>query len=272
MPSISTKTPRLFAFYYQTESDVDSYPSDEAQKFAPKRIEATMMKYMPGRVMLCASALLLSLLTLTFAQQPRRNTMRTRRSEPNVLAPELYLENLKLKMTLVDLPGAADPGSYWEGSYQLYFVSEAEHGKALEEAVKRARGPKGGAVALDLDVSDFPKKTLLAEGTFKKRGLSAFKDRIFVPAPIPFRSKIPDAERTKEARLLLSYSVKIFDARLKQTLYRTGLWNAQAPLMQDAAQPERDVARTTVYSSFYVTKTGDVYASQWTREGEDTSW
>ncbi|HYO90600.1 MAG TPA: hypothetical protein VEQ40_03160, partial [Pyrinomonadaceae bacterium] len=78
--------------------------------------------------------------------------------------------------------------------------------------------------------------------------------------------------RTKEARLVLSCNVKIFDAQLKQTIYRTRLWDAQAPLMEDAKQPERDVARTTVYSNFYVAKNGDVYESQWTREGDSTSW
>jgi hypothetical protein len=235
---------------------------------------------MHAGIMLRAIALCLAILSLTFpstvllAQQgKRRNQMRMRRSEPNVLAPELYLEQLKLKMTLVDLPGAADARSYWEGNYQLYFVSEAEHEKALREAVARA-SPKsgGGAVGLNLDLSTFPKKVLLAEGTFKKSGLASLKDRTFVLERIAFRSKIPEAERTKEARLLLSCNVKIFDARLKQTIYRTRMWDAQAPLMEDASQPERDVARTTVYSNFYVTTTGDVYESQWTREGEDTSW
>ncbi|HEY0321942.1 MAG TPA: hypothetical protein VGC66_13365 [Pyrinomonadaceae bacterium] len=201
-----------------------------------------------------------------------RNQMRTRRAEPNVLAPELYMEHLKLKMTLVDLPGASDPKSYWEGTYQLYFVSEADHNRALEEAVKLASGPKGGAVGINLDLAQFPAKVLLAEGSFKKSGLASLKDRTFMLDRIAFRAKVPEAARTKEARLLLSCSVKIFDARLKQTIFRTRLWDAQAPMMQDAAQPERDVTRTTVYSNFYVTKTGDVYESQWTREGEDTSW
>lgn len=196
--------------------------------------------------------------------------MRIRQSEPNVLAPELYLEQLRLKITLVDLPGASDPRSYWEGTYQLYFVSEAEHEKALRELVKGAS--KGGAVALDLSLSSFPKKTLLAEGSFKKSALASLKDRTFILERIAFRARVPDAERTKEARLLLSCNVKIYDAQLKQTIYRTRLWDAQAPLMEDAKNPERDVARTTVYSNFYVTKTGDVYESQWTREGESTSW
>lgn len=196
--------------------------------------------------------------------------MRMRRAEPNVLAPELYLEHLRLKITLIDLPGASDPKSYWEGTYQLYFVSEAEHEKSLRELVRGAS--KGGAVAVDLSLSGFPKKILLAEGSFKKSGLASLTDRTFILERIPFRSKVAEAERTKEARLLLSCNVKIFDAQLKQTIYRTRLWDAQAPLMEDASQPERDVARTTVYSNFYVTKTGDVYESQWTREGNSTSW
>lgn len=231
----------------------------------------------PCRIMLRKTALLMCLLLLalsvaiTPAQEgKRRNQMRMRQSEPNVLAPELYLEHLRLKITLVDLPGASDPRSNWEGNYQLYFVSEVEHEKALKELVK-GRSERG-AVAVDLSLSTFPNKILLAEGNFKKSGLATLRDRTFILEKIAFRSKVPDAERTKEARLLLSCNVKIYDAQLKQTIYRTRLWNAQAPLMEDAANPEKDVARTTMYSNFYLTKTGDVYESQWTREGESTSW
>lgn len=217
-----------------------------------------------------AFCLLLLLLTVATPQERRRNQMRVRQAEPNVLAPELYLEHLRLKITLIDLPGASDPKSYWEGTYQLYFVSEAEHEKALRELLKSA--PKGRGAAFDLNLTTFPKKVLLAEGSFKKSGLASLKDRTFILERIAFRSRVPEAERTKEARLLLSCNVKIYDAQLKQTIYRTRLWDAQAPLMEDANEPERDVARTTVYSSFYVTKTGDVYESQWTREGNSTSW
>lgn len=261
-----------------------------------------MMMHMPGRMMLRAVAIAFCLLSLMLhttvfcdaatanaesiwasslsapaVSEPgqegkRRNQMRMRRAEPNVLAPDLYLDYLRLKMTLVDLPGAADSKSYWEGTYQLYFVSEAEHEKALQEAIRRVSPKGGGAVGLNLDLSTFPKKILLAEGNFKKSGLAYLKDRTFILERIAFRARVPEAERTKEARILLSCSVKIFDARLKQTIFRTRLWDAQAALMEDANQPERDVARTTVYSNFYVTKTGDVYESQWTREGEDTSW
>jgi hypothetical protein len=217
-----------------------------------------------------AFCLLLLVLSAAMSQEGRRNQMRMRQAEPNLLAPELYLEHLRLKITLIDLPGASDPKSYWEGTYQLYFVSEAEHEKSLMELVRGAT--KGRAVAVDLSLSTFPKKILLAEGSFKKSGLALLKDRTFLLERISFRSRVPEAERTKEARLLLSCNVKIFDAQLKQTIYRTRMWDAQAPLMEDANQPERDVARTTVYSNFYVTKTGDVYESQWTREGNSTSW
>ncbi|MBD0369567.1 MAG: hypothetical protein ICV60_01835 [Pyrinomonadaceae bacterium] len=236
-----------------------------------------MMMHLPCRIVLRALAFWFCLLSLMLpatsllAQEARRNQMRMRKAEPNVLAPELYLEHLKLKLTLIDLPGASDPRSYWEGTYQLYFVSEAEHEKVIMEMVRSA-STKGGASAFDLSLSTFPKKILLAEGNFKQSGLAALKDRTFILEQIPFRSKIPESERTKEGRLLLSCNVKIFDARLKQNIYRTRMWDMQAPLMEAADQPERDVARTTVYSNFYVTKTGDVYESQWTREGDSTSW
>lgn len=215
---------------------------------------------------------MLCLLTPALAQERRRNQVSIRREEPDVLAPELYLDNLKLKITLIDLPGAADAGSYWEGTYRLYFVSEDDHRRALAEIVKRGAGPGGGVVAADVTLNSFPRKSLLAEGSFKKSGLATLKERTFIVEHIPFRSKVPAAARTKEARLLLSYSVKIFDARLKETLYATRIWNAQAPLMEDAAQSGHYVTRTTVYANFYVSETGDVYESQWTREGEDTKW
>jgi hypothetical protein len=163
------------------------------------------MIQMPARFMLRVVALGFCLLSLIFpstvllAQQGRpRNQMRRRQAEPNVLAPELYLEHLKLKMTLVDLPGALDPKSYWEGTYQLYFVPEAEHEKALSEAVKRASPKGGGAVGLDIDLSTFPKKTLLAEGNFKRSGLASLKDRTFILERIAFRSKVPEAERKRK--------------------------------------------------------------------------
>jgi hypothetical protein len=41
---------------------------------------------------------------------------------PNRLAPEVYSDNLSLKITLMNLPGAATSTSHWEVEYQVIFV------------------------------------------------------------------------------------------------------------------------------------------------------
>jgi hypothetical protein len=56
------------------------------------------------------------------AAQTRGSGFRTR--ENNVHAPQLYADKLDFMATLVDLPGAKNKQSYWELSYQLYFVPE----------------------------------------------------------------------------------------------------------------------------------------------------
>jgi len=53
-----------------------------------------------------------------------------RKLEPNLYSPQLYAEKLKIKFSLVDLPGSKDARSTWEVSYRLYFISEAEHVKS----------------------------------------------------------------------------------------------------------------------------------------------
>jgi beta-lactamase regulating signal transducer with metallopeptidase domain len=193
------------------------------------------------------------------------------RTEPNTLAPELYSDKLTLQFMLVNLPGAADAASYWEGSYQLYFVSEAEEKRVLDAKYKEL-APNGGSVAFDTSPSDFREKILLGEGKFKKAGLATLQDRIVRVDNIAFRERVPDAQRTKRGRLMTVYSVRVYDARLKAPVYHSGEWMARVFAEDGAGGGEKLVPRTVVYANFLVTPKGDMSVSQWARDSKDTDW
>lgn len=178
---------------------------------------------------------------------------------PNLYAPELYSEHLRVFITLVDLPGAADPASAWEMSYQLHYVSEADFLKAV-----KAR-PRGG---WDPAPADFGGRVLLGEGRFRRGPLTSLGDRTFVSPPLPFRAKVADRERTKFAHLLLSFSLKVSDAGLGSTVYRAGTI-LNVPFERG---PGGDVARESMYLSFLIAPEGQIYASTRPRRPDSTSW
>ena len=184
--------------------------------------------------------------------------VRTIRFEPNVYAPDLYADAIKMQFTLVDLPGAEAKGSYCEVQYRLYFVPEGEIQKIKSS---------------DLRVEDFPNKILLAEGSFRSRHLRTLSSRTFIRGPIAFKSKVPDNLRTKFANILTSYSVKIYDARLKTNLYKSSVFIAH-PFDDDErfSTSEKFVPRQIVYTNFLVTPEGDLFDSQWRREPNSTRW
>jgi hypothetical protein len=191
------------------------------------------------------------------AQKPGRR-VRTIRFEPNVHAPDLYADALKMQFTLVNLPGSEVKGSYWEGQYKLYFLPEGELHK------NRSSNP---------EPKDFPNKILLAEGAFRGDQLKTLSGRTFIRGPVAFKSKIPDHMRTKFANLLTSFSIKIYDAKLKLPLYKSSVFIAH-PFDDDErySASERFAPRRIVYTSFFVTPEGDLFNSQWRREPNDTSW
>lgn len=190
-------------------------------------------------------------------QKPGRRT-RSIRFEPNVHAPDLYADKLTMQFMLVNLPGAGMKGTSWRGEYKLYFIPEAEF-----EKVKKS----------NLKAEDFTTKTLLTEGSFRKDGLATPLSRTFVRPSIAFKARIPDGQRTKFAKLLTVYSVKIYDAKLKTTLYKSSLFIAH-PFDTDElfSNSEKTIARKTVYTSFFVAADGDLYTAQWRHETNDTSW
>jgi hypothetical protein len=187
---------------------------------------------------------------------------RFRVREANVHAPHVYADDLDVLITLVDLPGARNKQSYWEISYQLYFISEDK----FDEAV--ARFPRGGS---NPKPEQFPGRMLLTEGHKKIRRLGTLKERTINITGVPFKAKVPDAQRTKFASLMTHYSVKIFDAELNTTVFRSGIFLTE-PYDDHPEDPTQSIARKTIYLNFMVTPTGFLNLSQLPRRRDDTKW
>ena len=170
----------------------------------------------------------------------------------NVYAPHLYADKIEFLATLENLPGAQKQQSYWELSYQLYFIPEAKYYEALSHF------PQGGH---DPTPEEFPGKVLLAAGHQKKTRLSTSQERTMLLTGIDFKRKVPDAQRTMFGVLYTVWAVKIFDAQLKRTIYESGMF------LTDACEPDpRDqtqaIARKTVYLTFDVMQNGTLNNSQ----------
>jgi hypothetical protein len=170
--------------------------------------------------------------------------------EPFVHAPDLYAENLDFVSTLVDLPGAKNKRSSWELSYQLYFVPEDKY----QEALKRL--PRGGS---NPPPEFFQGRILLAEGHKKIRRLATLQERTITLTRVPFKQKVPDTQRTKFGVLMTAYSVKIFDAELKNTAYLSGIFLTDPFEWKDQKQVG---ARKTLYLNFSVSPDGTLNYSQ----------
>jgi hypothetical protein len=67
------------------------------------------------------------------------------------------------------------------------------------------------------------------------------------------------------------FSVKIFDAELKTTLYRTGLMITD-PFEDHPQDPNQAIARKTIYLNFMVTPEGYLNLSQLARDPDSTKW
>jgi hypothetical protein len=208
------------------------------------------------------------------AQEQKRQTTTFEKAVPELQSPQLYAENLRIQITLVDLPGAQKPESSWEVTYHLYFISEMEFEHVVFDPLRREAAVGGGhrvSHAGDLEPNQFPEKILLAEGVVKKSRLTTLKERTEVVEHIPFKSRIPDRVQTKFAQLMISYATKISDAQLKTRLYRSSNFMA-TPFENDAAQPPNAVPRRTLYVNFLVTPQGTLFTSQIPRTATDTRW
>ena len=209
--------------------------------------------------MFCVSALALASVSHGMARQAPAGRRSFRTATPNLHAPELYSRALKVRITLVDLPGAGDPASCWEMSYRLYHISEESFDKAV-------RGRRSGG--WDPTEADFPGRVLLEGGTFQRGPLSDLQDRTFLSPAVPFKSKVADKHRTKFAHLLIIYSLKISDARLHSTIYKSGSFFDDPFETRDG----RDAARETFNLSFRVTARGGVEASILPEHATATAW
>jgi hypothetical protein len=172
--------------------------------------------------------------------------------EPNLYSPQFYADKIDFMATLVDLPGAKNKQSYWEFSYQLYFVPEDKYYEAVQ------RLPKGGS---NPTPEQFPGKILLAEGHTKKTSLGTLKERTITLTGVAFKQKVPDAQRTKFAYMMTGYSVKIFDAELNTTVYRSGIFLVE-PYEMSSSDQTQATARKTFYASFGVNPDGTLIRSQ----------
>jgi len=184
------------------------------------------------------------------APQMARSGFKVR--EPNLYAPNLYADNIGFEATLVDLPGFNKNGSYWELSYQLYFVPEASYYDAIKQL------PRGGS---NPTPEQFPGRILLAEGHKKVTHLATLKERAIALSGVHFKDRVPDAQRTKFSYLMTSYSVKIVDAELGTTIYRSGIFLAE-PFVADPNDQKQAIARKTIYLTFGVNSDGTLNRSQ----------
>jgi hypothetical protein len=115
--------------------------------------------------------------SVPFAVQPSQVGRAGHRiREPNLHAPNLYADKIDFIATLVDLPGSKRKQSYWELSYQLFFVPE----ESYYETIRRL--PQGGS---NPTPEEFSGRILLAEGREKKTRLETLKERTITLSECP---------------------------------------------------------------------------------------
>jgi hypothetical protein len=171
--------------------------------------------------------------------------------EPDLPAPNLFADKLTLKASLLDLPGASDPKSTWELTYAVYFIPEREYYSLLD------RLPPGQH---NLEVEKFSRKILLAQGRVNKTSLASPQERREIK-DIVFKTRVPEKDKTKFARLLTSYSVKIYDAHLKIPLYHSGVFVTN--VFEKGADRSQAAPKNSLYLNFTVLPNGNLSYTQW---------
>src|ERR1700752_1074295 len=184
-------------------------------------------------------------------QQKIRVDRRTIRA--NLIAPELYSDNLALKVTLMNLPGAATSTSYWEVEFQVYFVPGKDFGNNLKD-IKNAGKDR------ELKPEYFPTRILLATGKFNKHRLGTLNERAFWRRGIAFRNKIPPDQQTTFSSLMSFYSVKVFDGKLKKDIYGSAVFIVP-PFERDANDSNGLLPRADLFLNFFVAEDGSLYRS-----------
>ncbi len=192
-----------------------------------------------------------SIITVPFVlgQNKATTSGSTTMRESNLAAPELYSDKLGLNVSLADLPGATEPGSSWEMSYQIFFISEGEYYSVINKL------PPGGH---SLQPELFPHKVLLAEDTFRRKNLGSSAARTQKRDDIILASKVANQEKTKFGRLMTSYSVKVYDARLKMPILHSGVFVTY--VFEKSLNTV--LPRKALYLAFSVTSQGELSYSQ----------
>lgn len=207
----------------------------------------------PGRLMPFLALLLFVCAASLSAQQNKATFTQVTR---NTYTPELYSEQVNLQILLVNLPGADVKGSTFEGSYTIYFVKEGE--------IEKLALSRGGRID-KLEQSDLPNKILVESGDFKKTSLAS--DRVFEKSGIALKSKVPDEQRTMIGKIIIFYTIKIYDAKLKKIIYYDRSF-AYSPFEGN----ENKTARKILYLSFFVTEKGEVWPSSLPKDRADATW
>lgn len=197
------------------------------------------------------------------AQNPQAKVDR-RTIAPNRVTPELYSDNLSLKITLMNLPGAKNSASYWQVEYKIYFVAEAEFEKTFQQLKKEGK-------SRDLSPDHFPNKTLLAEGALNRRDLKTLQARTAIRDGIEFKRKIQTDQQTSFSNILSFYSVKIYDGDLKKDIYQSDVFIVP-PFDTDSDDKTNFLPRSHVYLNFYVSPEGALYRSNRKSASETTQW
>lgn len=172
-------------------------------------------------------------------------------------APDLYADKLNFRATLVNLPGSDTAKSNWQTSYMIYFVPEADFDNSISKIGRRE--PVAG---------DFSEKILLASGEINKTSLRNISERVVEKNAIKFNSKISKASKTEFAKIIVFYSVKIYDAKLKQNILRSSLF-ITPPFNVDSSNKQ---PRRNLYLNFFVTDGGKLFTSNQERLKSETNW
>ena len=216
------------------------------------------------RLIIFGCLLLLSVCPVGSAGQQQKMRIDRRTVRPNLIAPDLYSDKLSLKITLMNLPGAATSASYWEGEFQVFFVPEKEFEKNMKELNKAGKGK-------ELRPEYFPGRILLATGKFNKQKLDTLKDRAYVRPGIAFRDKIPAEQQTSFSSLMSFYSIRVFDGKLKKDIYGSDVFIVP-PFETDTNDRNSLLPRTDLFLNFYVAEDGSLYRSNTKSASESTEW
>jgi hypothetical protein len=190
----------------------------------------------------------------TFYSQGNKTTFI--RATADTYSPSLYSEKINLQILLVNLPGINDKKSNFQGSYKMYFIPEG--------VIENLAQSKGGTIN-ELNPDDISNKILLNSGSFNKTALNS--NRLFEKGSIVFKNKVNDKARTMLGKIVVFYSIKIYDAKLDKNIYKDSSFTYFPFERENVNNP-----RKTFHLSFFVNDNGKLYTSSLPKDKSSTSW